>query len=103
MKNSKRIMSVLMLWALAVIGVGAQTQQRSARVNNRQVTNILQRLEQSSNTFRASLNVALINARIDQTRPQNDINSFEAAFTSAKDELMERFTRSGAGAAEVGN
>lgn len=103
MKKSKRIMSVLILFALAVIGVSAQAQRRSTQITDRQVTNILQRLGRSSNTFRGSLNVALINARIDETRPQNDINSFEADFSTATDELMERFTHPGAGAADVQN
>ncbi len=75
MKNSKRIMSGFILFALAVIGVTAQAQRRPARVNDRQVSSILQRIERSTNTFRNSLNLALVNQRVDQTRPQNDINN----------------------------
>ena len=77
MKNSKRIMSGFILFALAIIGVTAQAQRRPARVTDRQVSSILQRLERSTNTFRNSLNLALVNQRVDQTRPQNDINTFE--------------------------
>ena len=83
MKKSKRIMSVFILFALAIIGVSAQAQPRTNRVTDRQVSTILQRLERSSNRFRGSLNLALVNGRIDQTRPQNDINTFEPAFQSA--------------------
>ena len=103
MKNSKRIMSVFTLFALAVVGVSAQAQGRSDRVTDRQVSVILQRLEQSSNRFRRSLNTALINDRIDETRPQNDINSFEPAFASAIDQFSDRFTRRLAVAADVQN
>jgi hypothetical protein len=103
MKNSKRIMSVFILFALAVIGVSAQTQRRSYRIDNRQVSSILQRLEQSSNRFRGSLNAALIQNGIDQTRSQNDINSFEPAFASAIDQFRDRYSRRLAVAADVQN
>jgi len=103
MKNSKRIVSVFILFALAVIGVSAQTQRRPYRVTDRQVSGLLQRLEQSSNRFRGSLNTALIQDRIDETRPQNDINSFEPAFESAIDQFRDRFTHRLAVAADVQN
>ncbi|HVS83001.1 MAG TPA: hypothetical protein VHE60_14835 [Pyrinomonadaceae bacterium] len=103
MKNSKRIMSALILFALAIIGVSAQAQRQSSRVSTRQVGGILQRLEQSSNRFRDSLNDGLISDRIDETRPQNDINSFEPAFASAIDQFRDRFTRRRAVAADVQN
>jgi len=103
MKNSKRIMSVFILFALAIIGVTAQAQRRPARVTDRQVSSILQRIEQSSNRFRNSLNVALVNGRIDQTRPQNDINTFERALGSAIDQFKNRFTQRQAGTADVQN
>ena len=103
MKNSKRIMSGFILCALAVIGVTAQAQRRSARVNNRQVSSILQRIERSTNTFRNSLNIALVNQRVDQTRPQNDINNFEPDLGSAIDQFKSRFATRQAGTADVQN
>ena len=78
MKNSKRFMSLLMLFAMAAIGASAQTPRRPNRANS-QITGILQRLEQNSNRFRSNLNTSLINARISETRHQNDINSFVPA------------------------
>src|SRR6185503_9835922 len=101
MNKSKRTMSVLILFALAIIGVSAQAQQQSSRSTDRQVTGILQRLERSANRFRSNLNLALINGRIDQTRPQNDINSFEPAFSTAMDQFRDKFTHRQAGASDV--
>src|SRR5881628_1550775 len=103
MRNSKRIMFVFILFALGAIGASAQTQRRPYRVSDRQVSGILQRVEQSSNRFRDSLNSALIADRIDETRPQNDINSFAPAFESAIDQFRDRFTRRLAVAADVQN
>jgi hypothetical protein len=103
MKKLKRIMSVLVLFALAAIGLSAQAQRRSNRVADRQVSGILQQLEQSANRFRGNLNTALILAHIDETRPRNDINSFEPAFVSAIDQFRNRFTQHVAVAADVEN
>lgn len=103
MKNSKRIMSGFILFALAVIGVTAQAQRRPARVNDRQVNSILQRIERSTNTFRTSLNLALVNQRVDQTRPQNDINNFEPDLGSAIDQFKNRFATRQAGIGDVQN
>jgi hypothetical protein len=106
MKNSKRIIFVFIVFALAIIGVSAQAQPpttRTKRVTDPQVSSILQRIERSSNRFRGSLNLALVNARIDETRPQNDINTFEPAFQSAIDQFTDRFNRREAWAADVEN
>jgi hypothetical protein len=101
MNKSKRIMSVFMLLALGVFCVNTQAQQQSNRLRDRQVSWVLQRLERSSNKYRSSLNLALVNGRIDETRPQNDINSFEPSFAAALDRFKEGFDRRTATAGDV--
>ena len=96
-------MSVFILLAFAVIGVTAQAQRRPVRVADRQVSNILQRLERSTNVYRNSLNLALVNQRVDQTRRQNDINTFEPDLGSAIDQFKNRFASRQAGTADVQN
>ena len=92
MKNSRRIVSVFILLAFSIIDVGAQAQRQRSRLTDRQISAILQRLEQSSNRFRQNVqNFLEGNGR--GTRPQNDINSFEPAFESAFDQFRDRFTR----------
>ena len=103
MKNFRDIVSAVLLIAISAFGLSAQTQRRPYRITDRQVSGILQQLEQSSNRFRASLNTALISAHIDEARPQNDINSFEPAFQSAIDQFRDRFTRRVSVAADVQN
>ena len=93
MNRSKRIMVLLVLLALGVFCANAQAQPQSNRLRDRQVGGILQRLEHSSTRYRNSLNLALINGRIDETRPQNDINSFEPSFATALDRFKEGFDR----------
>ena len=82
MKNSKYIVFVLAVIALSIIGMNTNAQRRSSRTTDRQVNVLLQRLEQSSNRFRGSLNIALILDHIDETRPQDDINTFNPALES---------------------
>jgi hypothetical protein len=67
----KSIVSVFILLVFSiVIGVSAQAQSQPNRSNTREVGNMLQQLERSSGRFRNSLNLALVQASIDQTRPQ---------------------------------
>lgn len=77
MKNSKRIVSIFLLITLSSIGVSAKAQRQSSRVNTRQVREILQRLAQSSDRFRNSLNTAVGQSRADG-RPENDIQLVRA-------------------------
>jgi hypothetical protein len=103
MKN-RSIISVLAFVVLSIVGVNAQAQQQQTnRIADRQVSGMLQRLEKSSNRFHNSLNLALINGHVDETRPQNDINTFEPAFSSAVDQFTDRFTHRQAAAPDVQN
>ena len=100
----RNIVSGFILLAFSiVIGVSIQAQQQTNRNNTRQVGNMLQRLEQSSSRFRNSLNTALVQASVDQTRPQNDISTFESGFQLAIKQFRDQFTRRLAVAADVEN
>jgi len=102
MKNSKQVISMLILLALLMIGVSAQAQRQTSSATTREVSGILQRLELSSNRFRNSLNVASAQGRRSgETRASADINSFQLTFASAINQFRNRFTRRQAGAADV--
>lgn len=100
----KSIVSVFIVLAFSTaIGLNIQAQQQTNRTNTRQVGNILQRLERSSSRFRNSLNVGLVQVSVDQTRPQNDISTFESGFQLAIKQFRDQFTRRLAVAADVEN
>lgn len=103
MQNSKIIGSVLILLALAVANISVQAQRRSSRAADRQVGVILQQLDRSSGRFRNSLNTAVAQQRIDQTRSGNNISTFQSDFQSATTQLNTQFNRRQAGAADVQN
>lgn len=97
----KSIVSVFILLAFSiVIGMSIQAQQTN-RNNTREVSNILHRLERSSSRFRNSLNVALVQGSVDQTRPQNDVSAFQSGFEIAVKQFRDQLTRRLAVATDV--
>jgi hypothetical protein len=102
MNIMKSITSVFILLLFSIIiGLDVKAQPQPNRNNTRQVGNMLQRLERSSSKFRNSLNVALIQRSVDQTRPQNDISTFESGFDLAIKQFRDQFTRRLAVASDV--
>jgi YmgG-like glycine-zipper protein len=85
------------------MGLSAQMQQQASRVSDRQVSDILRRLTQSSSRFRKSLDNALDRSRSDGTRAEDDINSFVRDFDKATNQLKDRFGSRRAVAADVEN
>src|SRR4029079_16052257 len=99
----KSSLAVFILLASIVTCLSIQAQQQTNRNNARQVSNIIQRLERSSTRFRNSLNVGLVQVSVDQTRPQNDISTFESGFQLAIKRFRDQFTRRLAVASDVQN
>jgi len=98
----KCILSLFMLLAFSfAIPRSIQAQQQTNRNNTRQVGIMLQRLERSSSRFRNSLNLALVQGSVDQTRPQNDVSTFESGFELAIKQFRDQFTRRVAVAADI--
>src|ERR1044072_1815146 len=83
---------ILLLFPI-IIGLDVQAQPQPNRNTTRQVGNMLQQLERSSSRFRSSLNVELVQRSVDQTRPQNDISTFQAGFDLAIKQFRDQFTR----------
>jgi hypothetical protein len=61
------------------------------RVNDRQVEDIIHRIESQAETFRKSLDSALDKSRFDGTRHEDDINSFVKEFYQETKRLHEHF------------
>ena len=91
---------ILLLFPI-VIGLDVQAQAQPNRNNTRHVGNMLQQLERSSSRFRNSLNVELVQRSVDQTRPQNDISTFQSGFDLAIKQFRDQFSRRLAVATDV--
>ena len=98
----KRITSVFVLLLFPIIiGLDVQAQLQPDRHNTRQVGNMLQGLERNSSRFRNSLNRALVQGSVDQTKPQNDISTFQPGFDLAIKRFRDQFIRRLAVASDV--
>ncbi|HKO97405.1 MAG TPA: YMGG-like glycine zipper-containing protein [Pyrinomonadaceae bacterium] len=102
MKKSKLIVLLVVALAFAIAGLTAQAQRQSG-TTARQVAVILQRLERDYTNFRTSLNAALIEANVDQSRSQNDINTFQPDFANAVAEFRTQLNRNRARSSDVRN
>src|SRR6185295_17295955 len=98
----KSIVSLSMLLAFSIaIPQSIHGQPQTNRNNTRQVGIMLQRLDRSSSKFRNSLNLALVQGSVDQTRPQNDVSTFQSGFELAIKQFRDQFTRRLAVAADI--
>jgi hypothetical protein len=84
------MISIALVIAMTSLGVSAQT-IRFTRAQERQVRQLLVRIESRENLFRNSLNAALDQSRMDGTRAEDNINSFVSDFDNALRSLRMRF------------
>lgn len=83
---------LLMAMVISLAGLGAVVQaQRTYRTNNRQVRELLTRIENESDVFKSSLDRALDESRIDGSRQEDNINQFVSDFENATDRLRTNF------------
>lgn len=71
------------------------------RVNDKQVENLLERMEKNAERFRRSLDSALDRSRLDDTNREDDINQFVKDFGVATDRLEDRFGKKQSAAGDV--
>ncbi|MDI1241896.1 MAG: YMGG-like glycine zipper-containing protein [bacterium] len=91
-------------FALVLSGLAATSQaQRSVRVNDRQVENIIRNIERRSDNFRRSFDAALDRSRLDGTYAEDNVNEFVKSFEDATNDLRSRFNGRTALASDVDN
>ena len=103
MKNSKNIVSMLILLAVSAAGASAQTQRQSSDINERQVGLTIQRIERSSGRFQTSLNAALPQWAQPTNGCLNEIKALESDFRRAIGQFKERYTRRHSTVGDVNN
>lgn len=72
-------------------GYGPSLPSLPYRVSDKEVEEIIKRIENQSDAFRKSLDSALDKSRLDGTRREDDINSFTREFYRATKELRDHF------------
>ncbi len=104
MSRIRQTISVVLALAIVSLGITtADAQRRGGRMGDRQIDNLIRRVETSADTFRASVDRALDRSRIDGTTSEDNVNNFIRDFEAATDQLRSRFNSRNAAAADVEN
>jgi hypothetical protein len=82
---------------------GSTTTTLPYRLGDQQLRQIIQRIENRTDRFRASVDTALDRTRYDGTRAENNINQFVRDFENATDSLRDRFNSRNSATGDVEN
>lgn len=102
-----RIKSSLIALLLAITCLGtaslaqAQVVGQPYRISDKEVEQILRRIDNQANNFRRSLDAALDRSRLDDTNREDDINAFIKNFNEQTERLRDRFDDRKSVAADV--
>jgi hypothetical protein len=92
MNTLRKMLVVAMALSLAGLSTVVQA-QRTYRVNEREVRQLLTRIESGTDVFKNSLDSALDQSRYDGSRREDNINQFVSDFETATDRLKDSFNR----------
>lgn len=79
----------LLMTGLTAISVEAQT--RPYRVSDRQVLNLLSRIETKTDSFKNALDTALDQSQLNNSNREDNVNQFVSDFENATDRLRQNF------------
>ncbi|HEX8559181.1 MAG TPA: YMGG-like glycine zipper-containing protein [Pyrinomonadaceae bacterium] len=103
MNRIRQTVSAALVFAMLSLGVSAAQAQRPNRMNDRQVDNLLRRVEASADRFRASFGTAMDRSRYNGTSTEDQLNGYVQNFETATDSLRSRFNARTSVAADVEN
>src|SRR6185295_9866141 len=85
------LISIGLLLAVTSLNSLAQAQDAPYRISDRQVEQLLHRLEKDSDRFRKSVDSSLDRSRLDGTKREDDINAFVKGYDKETSNLYHRF------------
>ncbi len=92
MRTLRQLVAVALVFALTGLSLTVQAQRTTrANVNQREVRQLLTRIENRSDVFKQSLARVLDNSRIDGTNREDNINQWVSDFENATDRLRDNF------------
>ena len=106
MNRASKTISTVLAIAMLTLGLAGATQaqvQRPYRINDRQVNNLIRRVENGADRFRLSVDQALDGSTLNGTRTEDEINGYIRDFEQATDQLRGRFNSRNSVAADVEN
>jgi hypothetical protein len=103
MNRIRQTISLALVVALVSIGLTAAQAQRTYQTNDRQVSNLIRRVELSTQRFRSSVEMMSGRGQYNGTNTRDQLNSYLQNFESATVTLRDRVNQRGASAADVQN
>src|SRR5687767_13813353 len=103
MNRIRQTISVALVLAMLSLGLTAAQAQLPTRVNDRQVNNLLRRVETNADRFRASFSTAMDRSRWNGTSTEDQLNGYVQNFENATDQLRSSFNSRTSAAADVEN
>jgi hypothetical protein len=101
-KYARAIMALCLILGFGfAFNLTVQAQRRPYRMNDRQISEIIRRLEVNAGRFRSSLDATLDRSRRDGTRAEDDINAFVRDFDYSVEQLSQRFNGRRSAASDV--
>ncbi len=92
MRTANKILSLAVVLAITTMGfVTAAQAQRQYRMTDNQMRQLLQRIENRTNTFRRNLNNTINRSALRNTAQENEINRYVADFETEIDRLRTQF------------
>src|SRR5215213_5523972 len=93
---------ILTALVVALVGAGFSVQaQRISRTQERNVRQLITRVERRTSDFRVSLDAAIDGSRIDGTRREDNINQFVLDFQNSVTRLRQSFNQRQASTADM--
>lgn len=96
---------IALVFAITCLGVAApahaQVVGQPYRISDKEVEQILRRIDNQASNFRRSLDAALDRSRLDDTNREDDINAFIKNFNEQTERLRDRFDDHKSVAADV--
>jgi hypothetical protein len=101
MKQARRIIALALVLALAGLGSTTQAQRTTGGYTRYQISQIITRVENDTNRFRATFGDAINQGSIDDQGREQNANIYVSDLTSAVAQLRARFSRRQATAADA--
>jgi hypothetical protein len=99
MNSIKRSFTAAMILLMGLIGTA--TTQTVYRISEKEMKDLLERIEKQANSFRSSLKSALNHSDIDHSKQEDRINDFVKAFEQATEKLKHHYSDKNTASADV--
>jgi hypothetical protein len=92
MKSAKQVFVATMILLTLGLSGATRAQEHAYRLSDREMRDLLSRIDKQAERFRGSLKSALNHSRFDDSKTEDRINDFVKGFEQATEHLKHRYT-----------